>query len=141
MALSQTIKTLINNAWADGYPCMLATAGKDGPNIGPKGSVVVFDDGHLAYWERTKKTALENVQHDNRVVVMYANFQAQRDGVLPSGFLRFWGKVEMHETGAIHDAIFAKLPKREQEHVGADVGIGMLITIERAEDIRGQSIL
>jgi hypothetical protein len=42
MALSETIKTLINNAWVDGYPCMLATAGKDGPNISPKGSMVVY---------------------------------------------------------------------------------------------------
>jgi hypothetical protein len=141
MALSQTIKNLINNAWTDGYPCLLANAGGNGPNIGPKGSMVVFDDKHLAYWERTKKTALENVQHDNRVVVMYANFKAQRDGVLPSGFLRFWGKVEMHESGPIRDAIFAKLPKREQEHVGADTGIGMLVPIERAEDVRGVSIL
>jgi len=141
MALSETIKTLINNAWVDGYPCLLATAGPDGPNISPKGSLIVFDDKHLAYWERTKKAALENVRHDSRVVVLYANFKAQRDGVLPSGFLRFWGKVEMHESGPVREAIFAKLSKREQEHVGADTGIGVLIPIERAEDVRGQSIL
>jgi hypothetical protein len=101
----------------------------------------VFDDQHLAYWERSKKKALENVQHDNRVMVMYSNFKAQRDNVLPSGFLRFWGTVELHESGPIHDAIFAKLPKREQEHVGADTGIGMLITITRASDMRGTSLL
>jgi hypothetical protein len=141
MALSQQIKDLINNAWPDGYVCMLATVGKDGPNISPKGSMIVFDDQHLAYWERSKRKALENVQHDKRVVVMYANFKAQREGLLPSGFLRFWGTVEMHEAGPIHDAIFAKLPKREQEHVGADTGIGMLISIARAEDVRGVPIL
>jgi hypothetical protein len=141
MALSDKIKTLINNAWADGYPCMLATVGPDGPNISPKGSMLVFDDQHLAYWERSKKKALENVLKDKRVVVMYSNFKAQRDGTLESGFLRFWGTVEMHETGPIHDAIFAKLTKREQEHVGADTGIGVLITIERAADVRGKPIM
>jgi len=52
MALSENIKNLINNAWDDGYPCLLATTGKDGPNISPKGSMVVYDDQHLAYWER-----------------------------------------------------------------------------------------
>jgi hypothetical protein len=141
MPLSQTMKDLINNAWVDGYPCMLATSGKDGPNISPKGSLIVFDDQHLAYWERSKKKALENLGHDKRVTVMYSNFKAQRDGVLESGFLRFWGTAELHETGAIKDAIFSKLTKREQEHDGADKGLGVLIRIERAADVRGKPIM
>ena len=47
--------------------------------------MVVFDGDHLAYWERSKKQALENLGHDKRVCVMYANFKAQRDGVLEIG--------------------------------------------------------
>ena len=141
MPLPQKIKDLIDNAWVDGYPCMLATAGKDGPNISPKGSLIVYDDRHLAYWERSKKKALENLGHDKRVTVMYSNFKAQRDGVLESGFLRFWGTAELHEQGAIKDAIFAKLNKREQEHDGADKGLGVLIRIERAADVRGKPIM
>ena len=64
---------------------LVATQGPNGPNISPKGSMVVFDDEHLAYWERSKKQALENLGHDKRVCVMYANFKAQRDGVLDLG--------------------------------------------------------
>ena len=45
--LSDTIKTLIRNAWDDGYPCLVATNGPQGPNITPKGSMIVFDDQHL----------------------------------------------------------------------------------------------
>jgi uncharacterized protein len=141
MAIAEKIKALIDNAWVDGYPCMLATTGPDGPNISPKGSMLVFDDQHLAYWERSKKKALENLGKDKRVVVMYANFKAQRDGVLDSGFLRLWGTAELHEAGPVHDAIFARLTKREQEHAGADTGIGVLIRLSRAADLRGQSIL
>jgi uncharacterized protein len=140
MAISEKVQTLINNAWDDGYPCLLATSGQDGPNISPKGSMLVFDDQHLAYWERSKKKALENLGQDRRVTVMYANFKAQRDGVLESGFLRFWGTAELYESGPIHDAIFAKLKKREQEHVGADTGIGVLIKIDRSADVRGKPI-
>ena len=55
MPLSDTIKTLIRNAWDDGYPCLLATHGPQGPNITPKGSMIVFDDAHLAWWERSKR--------------------------------------------------------------------------------------
>src|SRR6188474_3578528 len=94
MPLSQKIRDLIYNAWDDGCPCLVATSGPMGPSISPKGSMIVFDDEHLAYWERTKKNVLNNLGHDPRVAVMYANFKAQRDGVLSSGFLRFFGTVE-----------------------------------------------
>jgi hypothetical protein len=72
---------------------------------------------------------------------MYANFKAQRDGALESGFLRFYGTAELHESGPVREAIFAKLSTREQTHDGADTGIGVLIRIERAQDVRGKSIM
>jgi hypothetical protein len=140
MAISPKIRELIYNAWNDGYPCLLATQGPDGPNISPKGSMLVFDDQHLAYWERSKRAALTNLDHSKRVAVMYANFKAQRDGILESGFLRFYGTAELHEKGPMREAIFKRINKREQEHEGADTGIGVLIRIERAEDVRGKPI-
>lgn len=141
MPLSDTIKTLIRNAWDDGCPCLVATFGPAGPNISVKGSMIVFDDAHLAWWERSKRTALANLAREKRVCVLYSNFKAQREGVLESGFLRFFGRVELHETGPLHDAIFAKLLPREQTHVGADTGIGALVKIERAIDIRGKAFM
>ena len=141
MAINETIKRLITNAWDDGYPCLVGTFGENGPNISPKGSMLVFDDNHLAYWERSKRSALDNVRHDSRVVVVYSNMQAQRDKVLESGILRFYGRVELHENGPVRDAIFARLSERESTHVGADTGIGVLIRIERAEDVRGKPLV
>jgi uncharacterized protein len=140
MPISDKIRTLVDNAWVDGFPCLLATAGPDGPNISPKGSMLVYDDDHLAYWERSKKQALANLGHDKRVVVIYANMKAQRDNMLESGFLRFYGTAELHETGPMREKIFQRLTKREQEHAGADVGIGVLIKIDRAADVRGKPL-
>ncbi len=140
MAISQKLKDLIRSAWEDGSPCLVATYGPNGPNISPKGSMVVFDDDHLAYWERSKKQALENLGHEKRICVMYANFAAQRAGKLESGFLRFYGTAALHESGPIHKAIFDKLLPREQTHVGADTGIGVLVKIERAADVRGKPL-
>ena len=140
MAISTKVRDLIRSAWDDGAPCLVATNGPDGPNISPKGSMVVYDDNHLAYWERSKRQALVNLGHDKRVCVMYANFKAQREGVVESGFLRFWGTAEMHESGPIREAIFKLLLPREQTHVGADTGIGVLVKIDRAEDVRGKPL-
>ncbi len=72
---------------------------------------------------------------------MYANFKAQRDGILDSGFLRFFGSVELHEAGPVREAIFAKLLPREQTHAGAETGIGALIRIEKAIDARGKLLM
>ena len=141
MPLSPTIVTLIRNAWDDGYPCLLASTGREGPNITPKGSMIVFDDAHLAWWERSKRAVLENMSHDARVCVMYANFKAQRDGVLESGFLRFFGSVVLHEEGPVRDKIFSMLLPREQTHVGAEAGIGVLVKIEKAIDVRGKPFM
>ena len=140
MAFSQTIKDLITNAWSDDCVCLLGTIGKDGPNISPKGSMIVFDDNHLAYWERSKRKALDNVQHDPaRRRDLFEHEDAARRPAQDAA-LRFYGTAAVHESGPIKDAIFAKLLKREQEHDGADKGVGVLITLTRAETLRGDPI-
>jgi hypothetical protein len=141
MPLSATIQTLIRNAWDDGYPCLVATNGPLGPNITPKGSMIVYDDAHLAWWERSKRAVLDNLGHDARVCIMYANFKAQRDGVLDSGFLRFFGTVALHEQGPVREKIFSMLVPREQTHAGAEAGIGVLVKIDKAIDVRGKPLM
>ena len=98
MAFSQQIKDLIFNAHQDHCVCMLAIVGDDGPNISPKGSMIIYDDDKLAYWERSKKAALDN---HPRVVVIYSNKSLAESGGLdcPSGIIRFFGTAEIHERG------------------------------------------
>jgi hypothetical protein len=141
MPLSDQIKSLIRSAWDDGYPLIVATAGPDGPVVGPKGSMIVYDDNHLAYWERTRGKILDALRQEPRVCILYANFKAQRDGALESGFLRFFGTAELHEAGPVRDKIFSMLLPREQTHAGADKGIGVLVKITSAADIRGKPIM
>lgn len=141
MPLSDQIKSLIRSAWDDGYPLIVATAGPDGPVMGPKGSMIVYDDNNLAYWERTRGKILDAVRQEPRVCILYANFKAQRDGVIESGFLRFFGTAELHESGPVRDKIFSLLLPREQTHAGADKGIGVLVKITSAADIRGKPIM
>ena len=140
MPISQKIRDIILSAWADDHVCHVGTVCQAGPNISPKGSMIVFDDNHLAYWERSKRKALANLQHDPRVVVIYSNMKMLRDGPIKAPALRFYGTAAVHETGPVKDAIFANLLKREQEHDGADKGVGVLITLTRAETLRGDPI-
>ncbi len=46
-------KEAIDGALANGTPCVVATASARGePNISLRGSMMVFDADHLAYWDR-----------------------------------------------------------------------------------------
>lgn len=142
MAFSRQIKDLIFNAHRDNCVCMLGTNGENGPNMSPKGSMIVLDDEHLAYWERSKRSALDNLLKDPRVVVMYSNKAAFERGEFdqPGGILRFYGTVEIHERGEFRDRIRTLLPEREIDHAGAEDGFAMVIKLERAVNMRGVSV-
>ena len=57
--LTDEMVSRLDSALADGYSCLVGTASRDGePQISPKGSVMAFDGGTLAYWERAKRSGL-----------------------------------------------------------------------------------
>ena len=69
--LTDEMVSRLDSALADGYSCLVGTASKDGePQISPKGSVMAFDRDTLAYWERAKRSALDNVAENPQVVVL-----------------------------------------------------------------------
>tara|TARA_B100000315_G_scaffold246047_1_gene272874 strand:- start:2886 stop:3320 length:435 start_codon:yes stop_codon:yes gene_type:complete len=144
MAFSQEVKELIFNAFQDHAVCLLATVDAEGqPNISPKGSMIVYDDEHLAYWERSKKNALKNLRENPKVTVIYSNKRAFFAKEIPfvGGIIRFYGTAEIHEEGELRDKVFTMISKREQEHDGADEGFAVLIKLDRAVTMRGESVM
>ncbi len=76
----------------------ITTISKDGElNIGPKMSMFVLDDNHLAYHERTAGQHYRNLEDGSPLVVAYANL-AQKKGY------RFRGNVVLHKDDAVYDA-------------------------------------
>jgi predicted pyridoxine 5'-phosphate oxidase superfamily flavin-nucleotide-binding protein len=142
MAFSQQVRDLIFNAHIDNCVCMLATVGDDGPNVGPKGSMIVLDDDHLAYWERAKRASLDNLRANPKVVVVYSNKALAEAGELnhPGGILRFYGTAEIHERGEYRDRIRTLLQEREINHDGAEEGFAVVIKLDKAENLRGISL-
>ena len=142
MAFSQKIKDLIFNAHADNCVCMLATIGDDGPSISPKGSMIILDDQHLAYWERAKLSSLDNLRKNPEVAVMYSNRDAAQRGDFdaPGGIYRFYGTAEIHECGAYRDKIRTLLQPREIDPPGAEEGFAIVITLTRAETLNGDPV-
>ena len=81
ISISDQMKELIDNALANGSPCILATVSADGePDIGYKGSMMVFDNESLAYWERTKRVHMKNVKENPRVIVLFRDAKTKAEG-------------------------------------------------------------
>ena len=116
--LTEEIKDFIqdNLAW-------IATQGKDGAlDLGPKMSMFVLDDHHLAYHERTAGQHYRNLQDGSPLVIAVANL-AQKKGY------RFRGPVTLHTDDAIYEAQVEKA-KRDGTKVPAAVPVMEIQVIE-----------
>ena len=72
--MTPLMKDLLDKALADGTPCLIGTASKDGrPQISPKGSVAVFSDDMLSYWERSHRSSQKRIGENPNVTVYYRN--------------------------------------------------------------------
>ena len=96
---------------------VLATINEDGsPNIGPKGSIQVYDDESLAYAEMMGKHHYRNVQRDRRVAIACIDAQERK------GY-RFEGEAEAHESGEVFDRMAAWIAARLSPQLKPKLGV------------------
>lgn len=70
--LTDEMRRLINQARANETPCIMATASQDGvPNAGFRGTMMVLDEESLAYRERGQPSAVNQLEENPRVVVLF----------------------------------------------------------------------
>jgi general stress protein 26 len=132
--LTEEMAQHINNALANRMPCVLATASPEGePDVGFKGSMMVFDDEHLAYWERTRGTHLANVERNPKVAVMYQNF-AERVG------WRIFGEATVIKEGDRWREVMGKVVEAELNSDPDRLGYAVLVRVDRVV-ARGQVIM
>lgn len=121
----------IDHALADVTPCVLATNGEDGtPAIGFKGSMLVFDQDHLAYWEYSRGQALANLRRNPHVAVMYFNRER-------GAYLRVYGRAELYEDGPVREQIMARAPEVELNRDPERQGVGVLIRVDGLKEAYG----
>ena len=130
--LIDQMRELIDNALANGCPCILATASPDGePDIGFKGSMMVFDDESLAYWERTRRQHLKNITANPKVIVLFRDTKTKVNW-------RFHGVATVHDSGAVRDQVMARTVPAELEKDPERKGSAVVISIEKVTNLGGQ---
>src|SRR3954453_9116330 len=93
--ITPVIKDLLDKALADGTPCLIGTESKNGhPQISPKGSVAVFSDDTLCYWERSHRSSQARLG-ENANGVVYSPNPARKENPSLAGSIRFHGKARV----------------------------------------------
>jgi predicted pyridoxine 5'-phosphate oxidase superfamily flavin-nucleotide-binding protein len=131
--LTQQMRELIDTALARGCPCVVATASHDGvPNVGYKGSVMVFDDESLAYWERTYQGTQQNLDQNPRVMILF------RDPATRAAW-RFVGQATTHQEGPLRDAVMARVVQPELDRDPERKGYAVIVRVDKVLPLSGQT--
>ena len=132
--LTDEMKELLDTALADRMACMLGTASKDGrPQISPKGSVMVFDKENLAYWERSLRSALDNVAENPHVVIYYNNPETRARW-------RFYGTATVHESGPVRDEVMSRTVQAELDRDPERKGVAVVVRVDLINDLSGDVV-
>ena len=129
------MKERVNNAFRDKKFCLLATASKDGrPSVSFRGSVFVWDDEHLALWERSRLWGAEHMEENPNVVVLYADLPAR------VGW-RFIGQATLYKEGEMRQKIMDRTNQAELDRDPDRKGYGVLIRIDAIRGYGGDQVL
>jgi hypothetical protein len=122
--------------------CQVASVLPNGyAQITMRGSVLVFDDEHIAWWERGSGTTTDNLKDGDKVTVFYRNPKLREDGTLPAGGVaRFYGIAKVVKSGDLRDQIWDKVVQPEKDRDPERKGWAVLMKVERAESLTGKPL-
>ena len=132
--ITQQMRGLIDNALANRTPCILATASPTGePSVSFRGSMMVFDNESLAYWERTKRAGLEHIQANPKVVVMFRDPAARVAWKLHSD-------ATVHSAGPVREHVMARVVQPELDRDSNREGLAVVIKVNRIMTLGGEVV-
>ncbi|MCC6179697.1 MAG: pyridoxamine 5'-phosphate oxidase family protein [Chloroflexi bacterium] len=115
----------VNRAHEDGITCLVATASRDGqPNLSFKGSLMVWDHEHMAFWERAHGETLAHLRENPRIAAVYRNRAAGKTW-------RFWGTVELCDDGSLRQEVMDRTIQGELDRDPERKGIAVIIRVDR----------
>jgi hypothetical protein len=122
--------------------CLVGSVLPDGfAQITPRGGTMVYDDEHIALWERGKGSTNANLRDGTALTVYFRKPQLREEGVLPKGGIaRLYGRAKVYKSGPVYEEVWHRLVQPEKDRDPQKAGFAVLIDIERAEDLDGQPL-
>ena len=107
--------------------------------VSPRGSVWPFDDNRIMLWERGRGSTHDHMKDGERLTIYYQNF-GKRDVLPIGGIARLYGTAKVFKSGPVYEQVWEKLIAPEKERDPEKKGYAVLISIDRTEDLLGQTI-
>jgi predicted pyridoxine 5'-phosphate oxidase superfamily flavin-nucleotide-binding protein len=140
--VTPVMSDLLSKALADGTPCLIGSASKDGhPQISPKGSAAVYDDQTLCYWERSHRTSQARIGENPHVMVYYRNTARAKENPYRTSCIRFHGKARIVTSGPERDRAWELTNYEEQSKDPEKKGAAILIDLDLIEEIDSKVIM
>jgi hypothetical protein len=122
------------------FPANVCLVGSVLPNgfaqVTPRGGTMVYDDGHIALWERGKGSTTAAMTDGTALTVFFRKPQLREEGILPKGGIaRFYGRAKIYKSGPVYEEVWRRLVQPEKDRDPEKKGFAVLIEIERAEDL------
>jgi len=131
--LTNEMREALDKALDERVPVMVATASADGvPDISFKGSAMVWDSEHLAFWERAHGETERNLTENPHVTLLYRNPEKRLSW-------KFWGSAELLREGELRARIMARTNPIELSRDPERTGTAVLIRIDKVT--QGQNVL
>lgn len=134
--LTDEMRDKLDHALENSTPCLFAVVGADGyPSMSFRGSMMVLDAEHLAYWDRALRGALASTKQNPKISVMF-----REPGTRITW--RFYGDVvAQHADGPIREQVMARTPQRELDADPDRKGVAVVIQVQRVLDGRGTVLM
>ena len=125
IALTDEMKSAFETSLADAAPVLFATASKSGmPDIAFKGSAMVFDNEHVAFWERALGTTFANLKENPGCCILYRN-AANRTA------WKMFGEAQVLIEGPVRQQIMDRTIQLELDRDPERKGAAVLIRIDK----------
>ena len=120
---------IVDNARTDGErgqnTGVVATANDGRLDVALKGSLMVWDADHLAWWERGRAETEAAVRANPQVAVMVRNSTRDRRT------LRFYGEARIVEDPALRERVWERVVQVEKDTDPEKNGVAVLVRIDR----------
>jgi uncharacterized pyridoxamine 5'-phosphate oxidase family protein len=104
---------------------VVATANDGQPDVALKGSLMVWDKDHLAWWERAKRETYDALANNPKVAVLVRN--PTRD----KRTLRFYGEARVVDEPELTLRIWDRVLQVEKDMDKERQGVAVLVRVDR----------
>jgi len=104
---------------------LVATSNGGQPDLALKGSLMVWDKDHLAWWERSKRETLAALGTNPRVAVFVRNPTRDRRT------LRFYGTARVVDDPERREQVWSRVRQVEKDTDKEKQGVAVIVRVDR----------